>query len=47
MIPEKKNEEIKYCAITEQGDLGLGAEVFGASDQEVLKEQAKTEDKKK
>lgn len=46
MIPEKNNEDVKYCAITEQGDLGLGAEVFGASDQEALKEQAKAEEKK-
>lgn len=42
MIPEKTTEE--YCAITEQGDLGLGAEVLGAADQEILKEQGKTEE---
>ena len=41
MVPEKTTEE--YCAITEQGDLGLGAEVLSAADQQVLKEQ--TEDK--
>lgn len=46
MIPEKNNDNSKYCAITEQGDLGLGAEVLGANDQEVLKKQAKAEEKK-
>lgn len=43
MIREKTADE--FCAITEQGDLGLGAEVLGAADQEVLKEQAKEENK--
>ena len=42
MIPEKTTDE--FCAITEQGDLGLGAEVLGAADQEVLKEQQAKEE---
>lgn len=42
MVPEKTvNPE--YCSITEQGDLGLGAEVLGEADQKVLSEQ--TEEK--
>jgi hypothetical protein len=36
---DKKNEkDLEFCAITEQGDLGLGAEVLGYSDQKVLNE---------
>lgn len=35
----------EYCAITEQGDLGLGAEVLGAADQKALAEQAEEENK--
>lgn len=38
----------EYCAITEQGDLGLGAEVLCEADQETLKkadEAAKKEQK--
>ena len=42
MCPEKSTDA-KYSVITEQGDLGLGAEVLSAADQQVLKEQ--TEDK--
>ena len=42
MIPEKTTDE--FCSITEQGDLGLGAEVLGAADQEVLKEQQAKEE---
>lgn len=42
MIPEKTIED-EYCAITEQGDLGLGAEVLSANDQEILKEQSESE----
>ena len=42
MIPEKTTNE-EFYAITEQGDLGLGAEVLGAADQETLAEQTKSE----
>ena len=35
------NEEDKYRIITEQGDLGLGAEILGESDQEVIKKKEK------
>jgi hypothetical protein len=33
-----KRRDLEFCAITEQGDLGLGAEVLGYSDQKVLNE---------
>jgi hypothetical protein len=38
-MDKKKNEkDLEFCAITEQGDLGLGAEVFGTPDQKTLNE---------
>lgn len=40
-----ENKDVKYCAITEQGDLGLGACVLSDEDQEVMQEAAKKEDK--
>jgi hypothetical protein len=48
---KKKNDELEFCSITEQGDLGLGAEVLGYSDQNVLNEAVQkntynTEEKK-
>lgn len=45
MIPEKTTNE-EFYAITEQGDLGLGAEVLNTADQEVLAEQTKSENNK-
>lgn len=36
-----KEEKKEYCAITEQGDLGLGAFVLGGEDQKILEESAK------
>lgn len=39
MPMEKTTDEKKYCAITEQGDLGLGADVLNGEDQKVLEEQ--------
>ena len=36
MVPEKTTEE--YCAITEQGDLGLGADVLSDKDQKAVAE---------
>jgi len=33
----QNNDDKKYCAITEQGDLGLGAEVLNESDQQTMK----------
>ena len=38
MTDNNKNKDLELCAITEQGDLGLGAEVLGYSDQKVLNE---------
>ena len=38
MVPEKTTEE--YCAITEQGDLGLGADVLSDDDQKIVEESA-------
>ena len=34
----------EFCAITEQGDLGLGAEIFSEPDQKILNEQNIEED---
>ena len=42
----KKKNDLEFCAITEQGDLGLGAEVFGMMDQKVLNEAYQKEQKK-
>ena len=42
----KKKDNLEFCAITEQGDLGLGAEVFGMADQKVLNEAYQKEQKK-
>lgn len=36
-----KKEDLKYCSITEQGDLGLGAQVLCESDQEIMKKNNK------
>lgn len=46
-----KNKDKQYGAITEQGDLGLGFDIFNESDQETLNKKYKdviitTEDKK-
>lgn len=37
----KNTDEDKYCTITEQGDLGLGADVLCESDQEEMKKNEK------
>lgn len=37
-IAKNQWKEDQWCSITEQGDLGLGAEVLGYSDQKVLNE---------
>lgn len=34
---KEKEKDIQYGAITEQGDLGLGFDIFNESDQESLK----------
>lgn len=38
------NQNKEFCAITEQGDLGLGAEVFSMADQKSLNEQSEEYD---
>lgn len=45
MVKEKTIPD-EYCAITEQGDLGLGAEVLNSKDQQTLAEQAAKEEDK-
>ncbi len=37
-MTDNKNKDLEFCTITEQGDLGLGAEVLGYSDQKILNE---------
>lgn len=39
-------DDVQYCAITEQGDLGLGAEVLNDKDQKVMQEAAKKNENK-
>ena len=43
MPNERTTDDKKFCAITEQGDLGLGAEVLNSDDQKVLEEQTSEE----
>lgn len=38
MFTEKTTDEAKYSVITEQGDLGLGADVLSDEDQKVVAE---------
>lgn len=45
MSSERSTDDKKFCAITEQGDLGLGAEVLNGEDQKVLEEQTAEENK--
>ena len=40
-------KEVQYCAITEQGDLGLGAEVLNDKDQKVMQEAVKKNNENK
>lgn len=42
---KEKSTNPEYCVITEQGDLGLGAEVLNEQDQEAVKKALKKEDK--
>jgi len=46
-MTDKKEKEVQYCSITEQGDLGLGASVLAEADQKVLQEAAKKEENNK
>lgn len=39
MCPEKSTDT-KYSVITEQGDLGLGADVLSDDDQKIVEESA-------
>lgn len=41
------NSDVQYCAITEQGDLGLGAEILCESDQKIMRKNAEKEAKEK
>lgn len=45
-MTKEKTIPNEYCAITEQGDLGLGAEVLNSQDQQTLAEQAAKEENK-
>lgn len=41
MKDDKNKNESQYGAITEQGDLGLGFDIFNESDQETLNKNKK------
>lgn len=41
----KEKKDNQYGAITEQGDLGLGFDIFNESDQETLKKNEKKDNK--
>ena len=45
MKEKEKEKDIQYGAITEQGDLGLGFDIFNESDQESLKKNNKEKNK--
>lgn len=38
-----EKDKMQYCSITEQGDLGLGAQVLCEADQEIMKKKAEKE----
>lgn len=42
-----KKDDLQYCSITEQGDLGLGAQILNESDQEIMKKNHEKETKEK
>lgn len=42
---DTSTKENVYCAITEQGDLGLGAEVLNEADQSIMRENEKKDQK--